>query len=374
MKTYLITGANGFIARNLAVRLRTMPELRVLTWSHSEPRSALASALAEADSVFHLAGVNRPQDPAEFDSGNRELTAFIADELLRRAEKPVLVLSSSAQASLENPYGESKRGAESAVRDYANAGGRAVIFRLPGVFGKWSKPNYNTVVATFCHNIARDLHVTVSNPAHELALVHVDWVVDAFLGALVAPPVAGECREGSVTPVQRITLGDLSALIRGFKDSRVTLRLPALDERFVHNLYTTYLTFLPEDAFAYNLDKKTDPRGSLAEFVKSPHFGQIFVSRTKPGITRGNHYHHAKTEKFMVVEGSGVVRFRKIGFDEVLEYPVSGDDYRVVDIPPGYTHSIENVGAGEMVTLFWASEIFDPARPDTYFEPVIQTA
>jgi UDP-2-acetamido-2,6-beta-L-arabino-hexul-4-ose reductase len=372
MKTYLITGANGFIAKNLAVRLRATPETRVLTWSHTESRETLSAALSESDAVFHLAGVNRPQDPAEFDSGNRELTAFITGELLRRSDKPLLVLSSSAQASLENPYGESKRGAESAVRDYAKAGGRAVIFRLPGVFGKWSKPNYNTVVATFCHNIARDLPIAVSNPAHELSLVHVDWVVDAFLDTIAKPPVASECRDGEVTPVQRIALGDLAALIRGFKDSRVNLRLPALDERFVHNLYSTYLTFLPEDAFAYNLDKKSDPRGNLAEFVKSPHFGQIFVSRTKPGITRGNHYHHAKTEKFMVVEGSGVVRFRKIGGDEILEYPVSGEDYRVVDIPPGYTHSIENVGAGEMVTLFWASEIFDPARPDTYFEPVIR--
>lgn len=371
MPTFLITGAAGFIGSNLAVRLRAMPEVRVLTWSHAEPHSALASALAEADVVFHLAGVNRPEDPTEFETGNRGLTEIITAALAKRVDRPTLVLSSSIQAELDNPYGVSKRAAEAAVRAYAVAGGRAVVFRLPGVFGKWSRPHYNTVVATFCHNLARDLPITVSNPAHEIDLVHVDWVVDAFLGVLASPPAAGTCAAGVVSPVQRITLGDLAELIRSFKNSRTTLTLPALNERFVHNLYSTYLTFLPEDAFGYGLDKKTDPRGSLAEFVKSPHFGQIFVSRTKPGITRGNHYHHAKTEKFMVVEGRGVVRFRKIGADAVLEYPVSGEDYRVVDIPPGYTHSIENVGDGEMVTLFWASEIFDPARPDTYFEEVL---
>ena len=371
MKTVLVTGASGFIGRNLAVRLRALPDLKVHCIDKDDSPEALRSALAEADTVFHLAGINRPQDPTEFETGNRGLTETICEELSRRADKPLLLLSSSIQAALENPYGVSKRGAEEAIRTYAAAGGRSVLFRLPGVFGKWSRPNYNTVVATFCHNVARDLPISVSNPAQEIDRVHVDWVVDAFLAEATNPPPPGECREGVVSPVQRIALGELADLIRSFKDSRVSLRLPDLDSRFVHNLYSTYLSFLPEDAFAYNLDKKTDPRGSLAEFVKSAHFGQIFVSRTKPGITRGNHYHHAKTEKFMVVEGSGVVRFRKIGGDEVLEYPVSGEDYRVVDIPPGYTHSIENVGSGEMVTLFWASEIFDPARPDTYFEEVL---
>lgn len=374
MKTVLITGSNGFIGRNLAVRLRALPEVKVHCFDKDDSPEALRAALAEVDTVFHLAGVNRPQDPTEFDTGNRGLTETICEELGKRADKPTILLSSSIQAALENPYGVSKRGAEAAIQTYAAAGGRSVLFRLPGVFGKWSRPNYNTVVATFCHNIARDLPISVSNPAHEIDLVHVDDVVDAFIAAVCSAPAAGECRAGEVSPVSRVTLGDLAALIRSFKDSRTTLRLPDLDSRFVHNLYSTYLSFLPEDAFAYNLDKKTDPRGSLAEFVKSSHFGQIFVSRTKPGITRGNHYHHAKTEKFMVVEGRGIVRFRKIGSDEILEYPVSGEDYRVVDIPPGYTHSIENVGTGEMVTLFWASEIFDPARPDTYFEQVIPEA
>jgi UDP-2-acetamido-2,6-beta-L-arabino-hexul-4-ose reductase len=272
---------------------------------------------------------------------------------------------------MENSYGESKRAAEQAVHEYVKIGGRAAIFRLPGVFGKWSQPNYNTVVATFCHSIARGQPVTISDPTKVIELVHVDDVVEACLAAASPAPSAGECRASFVGAVEKISLGGLAALLKGFKDSRSNLRLPDLSSRFVHNLYSTYLSFLPEDDFAYSLVKKTDPRGSLAEFLKSPHFGQIFVSRTLPGATRGNHYHHAKTEKFMVVEGTGLVRFRKIGTSEVLAYPISGGEYRVVDIPPGYTHSIENTGPGEMITLFWASEIFDSARPDTYFESVL---
>ncbi len=332
--------------------------------------SELEAALAQADIIFHLAGVNRPQNVDEFKQGNTGFTEQICTRLEAMKRTPLVVMSSSIQAELDNPYGVSKRMAEEALMSWAErTGASAVIFRLKNVFGKWCRPNYNSVTATFCHNIAHGLPVSISDPSRELELVYIDDVVEAFLKTMEEQPTGGEFR--GVERSFKVTLGELAAKIRSFRESRTTLRLPPMDDAFTRCLYATYLSYLDGPDFAYGLEIKTDNRGCLAEFMKSAQFGQIFVSRTKPGITRGNHYHHTKTEKFMVVEGEAVIRFRHILNGGIIEHKVSGRDFRVVDIPPGYTHSIENVGATEMIVLFWASEIFDPTIPDTYFKNVL---
>lgn len=370
----LVTGSMGFIGKHLMEALGRKEGAEAVGIDvHSTPEE-LEAALASCDAVFHLAGVNRPKDPSEFESGNAGLTRDVCARLAQMGRKPLVVLSSSTQAEQDNPYGLSKRQAEEEVCGYAKGvHAPAVVFRLTNVFGKWCRPNYNSAVATFCHNIANDLPVTVSDPKNVVHLVYIDDVVQAFLDALAEPPEAGICDYRDVGPWHSVTLSDLVEMIRSFQESRTSLRVPDFSDPFVKKLYPTYLSYLPEDQFAYGLDIKTDPRGSLAEFVKSPPFGQVFVSRTKPGITRGNHYHHTKTEKFLVVEGEGLIRFRKIDGTEILEYPVKGEEYRVVDIPPGYTHSITNTGEGVMVTLFWSSEIFDPTNPETYFLEVEKT-
>jgi UDP-2-acetamido-2,6-beta-L-arabino-hexul-4-ose reductase len=365
----LVTGSNGFIGRNLIAWLGRLPDVRVLGFDQDDTPQELAEALAEADLVYHLAGVNRPITEAEFTASNVDLTAQVCDWLLTLGKVTPVVLSSSIQAELNNPYGVSKRQAEAVVADYAaRCGAHVVIYRLKNVFGKWCRPNYNSVVATFCHNIAHDLPITISDLARELELIHVDDVVDAFIAEIRNQGAGVSYKE--VARSYRVTLGQLAQLIRSFRESRRTLHMPDFSDAFTCKLYGTFLSYLEPDDFAYDLTKRTDPRGSLAEFVKSDPFGQIFVSRTKPGITRGNHFHHTKTEKFLVVEGEAIIRFRNIWGEDVIEYRVRGEDFRVVDIPTGYTHAIENVGAGELVTLFWASQIFDPAQPDTIYEKV----
>lgn len=369
----LVTGSRGFIGQNLIVWLQRLPDLQVLEFDQEHTLADLTERLATADLIYHLAGVNRPQTVEEFRAGNVDLTAQMCDLLLRAGRATPIVLSSSIQAELDNPYGVSKRQAEEVLADYARrSGARVVIFRLTNVFGKWSRPNYNSVVATFCHNIAHDLPITISDQARELGFIHVDDVIRCFLGEVQGSrsKVQGEVVYLEAGPSYTVSLGRLAELLRSFRDSRQSLVVPDFSDPFAHKLYGTFLSYLAPDDFAYDLTKRTDPRGSLAEFVKSEPFGQIFVSRTKPGITRGNHYHHKKTEKFLVLEGEAIIRFRHIKSDDVIEYRVTGEDYRVLDIPTGYTHSIENVGESVLVTLFWASEVFDPERPDTVFEEV----
>ena len=389
----LVTGSNGFIGKNLIVWLQQQPQAQVMEFDQEHTQADLVKLIAKADLIYHLAGVNRPQTVEEFKAGNVDLTAQMCDLLLQTGRATPIVLSSSIQAETDNPYGVSKRQAEQVLADYAARSGAPVaIFRLSNVFGKWCRPNYNSVVATFCHNIARDLPISISDPSREVPLVHVDDVVQAFLE--VGEEVRGQAQRAAghsqpfiihhssftvppslsyheAQPVYTVTLGRLAELIRSFRASRQTLLAPDFGDPFTHKLYGTFLSYLEPDDFAYDLTQRTDPRGSLAEFIKAPGFGQIFVSRTKPGITRGNHFHHTKTEKFLVLEGKAIIRFRHIQSQEVIEYAVRGEDYRVLDIPTGYTHSIENVGQGELVTLFWASEVFDPGRPDTIWEEVV---
>jgi UDP-2-acetamido-2,6-beta-L-arabino-hexul-4-ose reductase len=369
-KTVVVTGAGGFIGKNLVAWLARRPDVTLLPFDQEQSREELAAGLGRADFVFHLAGVNRPQREDEFRTGNVELTQWVCDTLLAAGNPAPVVLSSSIQAERDNPYGISKRAAEDALAHYADRGGTAIIYRLTNVFGKWCRPNYNSVVATFCHNTARGLPLAISDPANQLELVHVDDVVRAFLSELAAPPPAGVTSR-VVAPTFHVTLGELAERIRSFPAMRATLQVPDFADDLTRKLYGTYLSYLPSDGFAYPLEQKCDARGCLAEFVKSAPFGQIFVSRTRPGVTRGNHYHHTKTEKFLVLHGEAVIRFRHILGGEVIEYPARGEDFQVIDIPTGYTHSIENVGSGELVTLFWVSEPFDPSRPDTEFLGVV---
>lgn len=368
----VVTGARGFVGRNLGVALQTREDVQVAEFDLGDAPHELESALAQADVVFHLAGVNRPQKEEEFAEGNAHFTEQVCETLMRSGRRAKVILTSSIQVELNNAYGKSKLEAEAALRRYAEAtGAPAVVYRLRNLFGKWCKPNYNSVTATFCHNIAHELPISISDRSRVLSLTYVDDVIAAFLAELTSSNEPGFCYAAEL-PATDISLGELADLVLSFREHRQNLRVPDFTSRFVKALYATYLSYLEPPDFAYSLTKRTDPRGSLAEFVKQPSFGQIFVSRTKPGITRGNHYHHLKTEKFLVVEGQAVVRFRHVQGNEVQEFTVDGDEYRVIDIPPGYTHSIENVGHGTLVTLFWASEIFDPNTPDTHGAPVLK--
>lgn len=372
MRTAVVTGAGGFLGRNLTTRLRETPDVRVLEVTRDDSKESLRDKLAAADIVYHLAGSNRPERPEEFYEVNERFTAEVVRLLGEEGKTIPVVLASSTQAALDNDYGQSKRGAERSLEGYADGqGGTAIIYRLTNIFGKWSRPNYNSVVATFCHNIARDIPIQIHDPAATLRLVYVDDVVDHFLAHLAGSAAPGVHRP-DVRPEFEMTVGQLADRLREFRQIRQTLRLPDLDDPLARRLHATYVAALPPDALAYPLHERRDDRGKLAELVKSEAAGQIFVSTTRPGIVRGNHYHHTKVEKFFVLQGEGVIRFREIGSGEVVEYSVSGDRWEVVDIPPGYTHSMENAGSEEMVVLFWASEIFDADAPDTHYRDVME--
>lgn len=366
MQQVIVTGASGFIGSNLAKRLETQKDLVVQRFSREASDAVLAEALAKTDAIFHLAGVNRPQSPREFEAGNAGLTTRICNILQRIQHTPTIIFSSSIHATTDTPYGESKRKAEEILVDHATATASPVaIFRLPNVFGKWSRPFYNSVVATFCHQRARNLSIDISDPGRKLQLAYIDDVVDCFVAELHG--ASSGPRHCSVAPVYEVSLAELADRIESIRTSRTNLMLPNLKDPLTKKLYATYLSHLPENQFAYPLRQRCDERGSLAEFVKSDTAGQIFVSRTKPGKTRGNHYHHTKAEKFLVLEGEAKIRLRHIERSDVIEYSVRGEDYQVVDIPPGYTHSIENCGTSDMVVLFWASEMFCPDAPDTMY-------
>jgi UDP-2-acetamido-2,6-beta-L-arabino-hexul-4-ose reductase len=365
----LITGGRGFLGRNLATHLLERKDCEVTVCDVDDSAEDFKRWVLKADIIFHLAGVNRPKDPAEFEAGNTGLTESMCGWLKESGRSPKIVFSSSIQAELSNPYGLSKAKAENVLRQFSSdTGARVRIYRLSNLFGKWSRPNYNSVTATFCHNIANDQPISISDPQHQVELSYVDDVVAAFLEEIAAERESGFA--GAEIPTYRIQLGDLAGRIQAFHEMSRTLTLPDFADWFNRAIYATYLSYVPAVARQHNLEFHSDARGTLGEFVKQKHMGQIFVSRTKQGVTRGNHYHHTKTEKFFVVEGDGLIRMRAVTGGPIEEYFVSGSQYQVVDIPPGFTHSITNVGSGEMVTLFWSSEMFDPNRPDTYYLPV----
>ncbi len=369
MKQVLVTGARGFVGRNLCAVLQRRKDLSLAKLDIDDSASALADALGQADCIYHLAGVNRPKAPEAFETGNAGLVDQLCQRLRELGRAPKIVLASSIQACLDNPYGLSKRHAEEILKAFsAETGAPCVAYRLKNLFGKWCRPDYNSVTATFCHNIANDKPIEISDRAGQIDLTHIDDVVAAFVAELDSAQPG--FRFADPLASTKITLGQLADKLNSYKKMRDTLFLPDFESDFERALYGTYLSYLNENRFDYSLAIKSDQRGSLAEFLKSPAMGQIFVSRTRPGVTRGDHYHHTKAEKFLVLQGTAAIRFRHIENERVLAYTVDGEQYRVMDIPPGYTHSIENIGEDELVTLFWASEVFDPDHPDTCFDPV----
>jgi UDP-2-acetamido-2,6-beta-L-arabino-hexul-4-ose reductase len=377
----LITGAKGFIGKNLIAELNNIKEGKAKTYRltsdltlfefDTDTDPALLDGFSkEANFVFHLAGVNRPKDQTEFMEGNFGFTSLLLDTLKKHGNNCPVMLSSSIQAELDNPYGVSKKAGEDLLFHYGKeVGADVLIYRFPNVFGKWCRPNYNSAVATFCNNIANDLPIQVNNRSANMTLVYIDDVVKELISALEGKP--NRVGEFCMVPVEhKITLGEIVDLIYSFKESRGSLQVVDLGDRFTKKLYSTYLSYLPVDRFSYPLKMNIDERGSFTEFLKSPDRGQVSINISKPGITKGQHWHHTKNEKFLVVSGRGVIRFRKIDEEKVYEYFVSGDKLEVVDIPVGYTHNIENLGDTDMVTVMWVNEVFDPEHPDTFFLPV----
>ncbi len=369
----LVTGANGFIGKNLVVRLSELPGIIVSTFVRGDDVAQLPTLVANADAVLHLAGENRPANEAAFAQVNTGLTAALCSaiehEFASTGRHVPLVLASSTQAERDNAYGRSKLAAEQAVQALVNTTGNpCVVFRLPGVFGKWCKPNYNSVVATFCHNLARGLPIQVNDAAASLRLVYVDDVVSAFLAALQAP--APGWAQAAVAPEYSITVGGLATQIGAFADCRTSLMSERVGTGLVRALYATYVSYLPNECFAYAVPQHADARGVFVEMLKTPDSGQFSYFTAHPGITRGGHYHHTKTEKFLVIKGEALFRFRHLLTDELVELRTSGTKPQVVDTIPGWSHDITNVGDDEMVVMLWASENFDRQKPDTVVSKV----
>ncbi|MBR3705863.1 MAG: NAD-dependent epimerase/dehydratase family protein [Firmicutes bacterium] len=392
----LVTGAAGFVGQNLIAQLenirdgreKTSPltspeELEILACSRRTSKAEFEEYCRKADFVVHLAGVNRTPDDSQFMAGNAGFTDQLLSHLEKNNSKAPVLYASSIHASSDTLYGRSKKAGEALIREYGRRTGAPVyIYRLTNLFGKWCRPNYNSVVATFCHNIARDLNITVNDPEVVLTLTYIDDVVDEIIRAAAGQPTqAGGSAEGEelycVPVTYQVKLGRIAQLLCQFRYMRDTLQVPKLDDPFEKKLYSTYLSHLPEEAFSYRLKPNTDQRGSFTEIIRTPDRGQVSVNISKPGITKGNHWHHTKNEKFLVVSGHGLIQLRKLGTDaagnphRIVEFEVRGEDMEVVEMIPGYTHNIINLSETEdLVTLMWANEAFDPARPDTYFEPV----
>jgi UDP-2-acetamido-2,6-beta-L-arabino-hexul-4-ose reductase len=377
----LITGANGFVGKNLQLHLAEREDVQVLVFTRGEDVAQLPVLLKDVDCVFHLAGVNRPKDPAEFVSGNLDLTQTLCRTVAAMAQstgrKIRVVYTSSTQADRDNAYGASKKGAEVALFALQRDHGVPVhVFRLPNVFGKWCKPNYNSAVATFCHNIARGLPIQVNDPDAPVMLVYVDDVIERFVGlmdeskgmdcrAALAMTTGGQCYS-TVEPQYTTTVGELARLIQSFKDSRETLMTERVGTGLIRALYATYVSYLPVESFAYALAPHADPRGTFVEMLKTPDCGQFSFLTAAPGATRGGHYHHSKTEKFLVIKGQARFKFRHMQTGQAHELVTSGDKAEVVETVPGWTHDITNIGSDEMVVMLWANEVFDRARPDTF--------
>jgi UDP-2-acetamido-2,6-beta-L-arabino-hexul-4-ose reductase len=369
----LVTGANGFIGKNLVARLNELTNIKVTTFVRGDDIASLPKLVAQADAVVHLAGENRPDDEAVFLQVNAGLTLALSDaiqhEWATTARYVPLVLASSIQAERDNPYGRSKLAAEEMVHALAQeTGNPCVVFRLPGVFGKWCKPDYNSVVATFCHNLARDLPIQINDPDASVRLVYVDDVVNAILEALDSPSPGYTHSVVEVT--HTTTLGELAAQIGAFADCRTTLMSERVGTGFVRALYATYVSYLPNEKFSYKVKQHADPRGVFVEMLKTPDSGQFSYFTAYPGITRGGHYHHTKTEKFLVIKGEALFRFRHLLTYELVELRTSGTTPQVVDTIPGWTHDITNVGEGEMVVMLWANENFNRQKPDTVVSEV----
>ena len=372
----LVTGANGFIGKNLVAELCNIRNGqvkkngltigKVYEYDIETNPALLDIYTANCDFVFHLAGVNRPQNQDEFMQGNFGFTALLLESLKKNNNFCPVMISSSAQAALDNPYGQSKKAGETLVFNYEKQTCvKVFVYRFPNIFGKWCRPNYNSAVATFCNNVANDLPITVNDRNKKMTLVYIDDVIDELINALIG----NETRDGNYCKVSiehKITIGEIVDLIYSFKATRELLSIPNMSDSFTNKLYATYLSYLPTDKFSYPVKMNIDDRGSFTEIIRTNNVGQFSINITKPGKTKGNHWHHTKNEKYVVVSGRGVIRLRKLNSDKVIEYFVSGDKVEVVDIPVGYTHNFENLGDTDLVTFVWASECFDPDKPDTF--------
>ncbi|WP_152657832.1 NAD-dependent epimerase/dehydratase family protein [Oceanobacillus sp. CFH 90083] len=361
-----VTGAGGFIGKNLVDRLRQEKGVSVRQYHHSDDLSLLYKYLNDSDIIYHLAGVNRPTNKSEFASVNKGLTESIVNYLRAHHKTPKIVFSSSAQAEIDTPYGLSKKAAEEVLQHYSmETAAEVYIYRLPGVFGKWCRPHYNSVVATFCHEISHNKDIAIHDADKMLELVYIDDVVDSFIDCLHQKRTE-KTFYYSIPQTFHITVGELAQKLYEIKNIRNSLIIPDLSDPFTKYLYATYLSFLDENDFSYDLPVHQDARGSLVELIKSHQLGQIFMSTSRKGVIRGNHYHHTKVEKFCVIKGEANIALRKIDSDQRISYRVTDQNIEMVDIPPGYTHSIENVSDDEMIVLFWANELFDPDNPDTF--------
>lgn len=378
----LVTGAKGFVGKNLCETLKNIKDGKdrtrgvqideIFEYDIDSPENMLDTYTKECDFVFHLAGVNRPKDEEEFMKGNFGFTSVILDSLKKHGNKCPFLITSSIQAALDNPYGKSKKAGEELIFSYGTENGvKTLVYRLANVFGKWCRPNYNSAVATFCYNIAHSLPITVNNREHMMTLVYIDDVVDELIHALCGH--AYKENDFCKIPVEhKIKLGEIADMLYSFKESRTTKIVPDMTEgSFSKKLYSTYLSYLEPDDFSYKLNMNCDARGSFTEILRTEKSGQFSVNISKPGITKGQHWHHTKCEKFVVVSGHGLIQLRKIGTDDVINYEVGGEEITVVDMIPGYTHNIINLSdSKDLVTFMWCNECFDPQKPDTYFEEV----
>lgn len=363
----LITGADGFIGSNLQTFLRQDDEeFEIDKFTLDNTEDELEEKIKNADFIVHLAGVNRPQTPEEFFSGNTDLTKKIVDLLVKNDLSTPMIFSSSIQAALDNDYGKSKRLAE----DYIlNNYPKGIVFRLHNVFGKGCRPNYNSVVATFCNNIAKGEEITISDPEHEIELIYIDDICKTFIKL-----IKGQSKPASdynyVAPVKKIKLGKLADLLYSFKDNLKSIDVPQTGDGFIKKLFSTYISYNAIEQLSYEAEKHEDERGSFVELLHTKDSGQFSISTSKPGITRGNHYHHTKIEEFIVLKGEATIRLRKIDEEKVREIKVNGDNIQIVTIPVGYTHNITNTGKDEMILGIWCNEIFDKNNPDTYYMEV----
>ncbi|WP_028043137.1 NAD-dependent epimerase/dehydratase family protein [Candidatus Stoquefichus massiliensis] len=378
----LITGSSGFVGRNLIEALKTIrddkcsiydltKDINIHKYDLDSSLDDLKKYTKNCDVIVHLAGVNRPKDVNEFYDGNYGFTETLCQLLKENNNQCPIIVSSSIQAERDNDYGKSKKQGEDYLLQFGKDNGNPVfIYRFANLFGKWCRPNYNSVVATWCYNIAHDMDIQINNPNAVIPLCYIDDVIEEIIHCIMGHPSMKADGYYMMEPIYNVSLKKLSELLYSFKDSRKNLNIPDQSDDFTRKLYATYLSYLPEDSFSYPLKMNADERGSFTEFIRTEEHGQVSINISKPGITKGQHWHHTKNEKFLVVSGEGLIQFRRIGDDKIIEYKVSGDKLEVIDIPTGYTHNIINTGETDMVTVMWANEPFNPDKPDTYFEKV----
>ncbi|MBQ3306680.1 MAG: capsular polysaccharide biosynthesis protein CapF [Bacilli bacterium] len=362
----LVTGSNGFVGKNLRSELSLYEDVEVLCFDKDSTEEELDKYTKECDFVFHLAGVNRPQDPKEFMEGNFGFTSTLLDKLKEHKNKAPIMISSSIQAELDNDYGKSKKAGEDLIFQYGKENNvKVYVYRFPNVFGKWCRPNYNSVIATWCYNISHNIEIQVNDPSKELTLVYIDDVCEEIVKCLEDRPTKDE--EYCKVPITYTkTLGEISSLIRSFKENDRGIMVPATGDEFTKDLYATYISYVPLEEMVVNLEEHRDNRGVFCELVRTKDAGQVSVSTTNPNIVRGGHYHHTKMERFIVIKGKAKIEFEHVLTHEKYEFEVSGEKLQYVTIPVGYQHSINNIGDDEMILILWANELFDPNIPDTF--------